>query len=121
MTIKNKYEEYKIAVKNYRDAKKNFELAVQGITLCVAEDQAESAVACIKKYWTNLPKTDLYDDGNELYPETIKCNRFHENPCTVTNCPFYADNVQYREAQLALERASDTKKVKLKTMFQHAK
>ncbi|MBP5363904.1 MAG: hypothetical protein J6Y49_00950 [Alphaproteobacteria bacterium] len=114
-------KKYRMAVKNYRDAEKKFELAVQNITLNVEEDQAESAVACIKKYWTNLPKTDLYDDGNELYPETIKCNRFHENPCTVTNCPFYADNVQYREAQLALEHAYDAKKAKLKTMFQRKK
>ena len=115
-------KKYKMAVKNYRDAKKNFELALQAITLNVEEDQAESAVACIKIYWTNLPKTDLFDDGTELYPETIKCNRFHQNiPCTAVNCPFYADNARYRAAQLALECASDAKKVKLNTLFQRTK
>ena len=115
-------KKYKMAAKNYRDAKKNFELALQAITLNVEEDQAESAVACIKKYWTNLPKTDLFDDGTELYPETIKCNRFHQNtPCTAVNCPFYENNARYRAAQLALEHAYDAKKAKLKTMFQRKK
>ena len=121
MKIIDRIEKYKVAVANYRDAGKKLEQAAQEITVHVDEKEVNTRRGCIKKYLTTLPKTDLYDDGDKVYPETTECHRFHEKPCPAYKCPLNQKNVQYREAQLAFVRARDARKAAFKAIFQRTK
>lgn len=114
---RSQIKDYKAAVAYYREVLEKFRQAEKEITVHVEEEQVANTVACIKNYLIELPE-DLFDAGEKEYPETTKCPHFHEKPCLVYDCPFQKKNMEYRNQQLLLSQARNSKQAALRVLFQ---
>lgn len=110
--------DYKAAVSYYREMQRKYERVKNRITVPVDEEQVNDVVACMKLYMTELPDFVSFDASEKYYPQTVTCEHFNEKKCSVFNCPFYIDNMQYKNYQLLLSQARNNKKSAWHMMFQ---
>lgn len=128
MNLKEKFntrlarvKEYTVAVSRCRDLKQKLNLAEKDITKIVDADKVEDTSVCIKNYFTTLPANDVFETGENVYWHSTRCHRFFEKPCPVSNCPYHAQNIRYRNYQSLLSQAQSAKQAAYKVIFERIK